>query len=351
MIRHSLFAAACVASLAASGFAQTKATLTIQVAGKTRSCAFYVPSGISKPPVVFFVHGATGSGGNFENETKGDATADKAKFIALYPSASSTGASGTWEDMGGTGNFPFFQALLDTMDARYHIDRDRIYMTGFSQGGFISFAAACFFSDVFAAVAPVSGHSPASCTVKRPVPVYMTFGAQEGAASFLKDRDYWLKWDKCPATGTGTITKPFPASLPNSKNVRVTYGPCEEGSQVLVDSIVGQGHQWPSASNGVQADLVWDFFKQYSLKGTTGVAPHRAPASRQPFAAAYSAGVVRLGGVPDGTPVQVKNAKGERVATAITKQNRFGFAGRPSGVYLIETAGSEGATAGKIFVP
>lgn len=349
MIRQSLFAAACVASLAASGYAQTKTTLSIQVAGKTRSCAVYVPSGISKPPVVFFVHGATGSGGNFENETKGDVTAEKEKFIALYPSASSTGASGTWDDMQGTGNFPFFMALLDTMDARYKIDRSRIYMTGFSQGGFISFAAACFYSDVFAAVAPVSGHSGSSCTLKRPVPMYMTFGAQEGAASFLKDRDSWLKWDKCPSGET--ITKPFPASLTNSKNVRVTYGPCDQGSQVLVDSIIGQGHQWPSASNGVQADLAWAFFKQYSLSGTTALRRPESFASRTAFSAGYAAGMVRVDGLPDGARLEVTDPKGEIVATAITEHNGFGFKGKPSGVYMVRLAGAEGSVAKKIIVP
>jgi poly(3-hydroxybutyrate) depolymerase len=349
MIRQSLFAAACVASLAASGFAQTKTTLSIQVAGKTRSCAVYVPSGISKPPVVFFVHGATGSGGNFENETKGDVTAEKEKFIALYPSASSNGASGTWEDMQGTGNFPFFMALLDTMDARYKIDRSRIYMTGFSQGGFISFAAACFFSDIFAAVAPVSGHSMTSCTIKRPVPVYMTFGVGEGPASFLKDRDSWMKWNKCPSTET--ITKPFPASLPNSKNVRVTYGPCDQGSQVLVDSIIGQGHQWPSASNGVQADLVWAFFKPYSLAGASGVQPRYSRTSRENFTVAYAAGMIRLDGIPDASRVRVTNSKGERVATDITKQNQFAFKDKPSGVYVVEVGGANGSLSKKFIVP
>ncbi len=349
MIRQSLFAAACVASLAASGFAQTKSTLTLQVGGKTRSCAFYVPAGISKPPVVFFVHGATGSGGNFENETKGDVTAEKEKFIALYPSASSNGASGTWDDMQGTGNFPFFLALLDTMDARYKIDRTRIYMTGFSQGGFISFAAGCFYSDVFAAVAPVSGHSMTTCTIKRPVPMYMTFGQQEGAASFLKDRDSWLKWNKCPSGET--ITKPFPANLPNSKNVRVTYGPCDQGSQVLVDSIIGQGHQWPSASNGVQADLVWAFFKPYSLGGATGVQPRKPGYTGPAFTVAYAAGMVRLDGVPEAARVHVMNAQGERVATAIADHGRFAFKDMPSGMYMVEIGGAEGSLSRKFFVP
>ena len=65
---------------------------------------------------------------------------------------------GTWADMQGTTNFPFFLAVIDTVDARYHIDRNRVYMTGFSQGGMIGFVASCSYANVFAAVAPVSGH-------------------------------------------------------------------------------------------------------------------------------------------------------------------------------------------------
>ncbi len=294
-MKHRLnIAAACVVSLTVSGFSQTKSTLSLKVAGKTRSCALYVPSGIAKPAVVFFVHGANGSGGNFENETKGDVTADKNKFIALYPSASANGAGGIWEDMSGTGNFPFFMALLDSLDARYKIDRNRVYMTGFSQGGFISFAAACYYSDVFAAVAPVSGHSNTACTLKRPVPMFMTFGAQEGAASFLKDRDSWLKWDNCPSQET--IAKPYPSSNPSSKAVRVAYGPCGQGTHVLVDSIIGQGHQWPGASNLVQADEVWAFFQQYTLNESSAIPTagydYRPP--RKAFPVSFAGGTMRL---------------------------------------------------------
>jgi poly(3-hydroxybutyrate) depolymerase len=343
------FGAALVAALAASGMAQTKTTLSLQVGGKTRSSAIYVPTGITKPPVVFFIHGATGSGGNFESETKGDVTAEREKFIALYPSASSNGAGGTWDDMQGTGNFPLFMALIDTLNARYQIDKDRIYMTGFSQGGFISFAAACFYSDVFAAVAPVSGHSGSSCTIKRPVPMFMTFGAQEDVPSFLKDRDVWLKLDKCPSTET--LTKPYPASKPTSKAVRAAYGPCDQGTSVLVDSIIGQGHQWPSSTNLVQADEVWAFFKPFSLGGTTGVQPGTLAANRGTFSVAYAAGIVSLEGIRGESQVQVTDTKGKVVATAMTAQGRFAFKGKPGGVYLVTLDGSHGSAAQKFVIP
>lgn len=341
-------AAAVLAALAARATAQVNATLSLQVSGQARSTVIHVPAGVTKAPVVFFVHGAGGSGANFRNETKGDVTADREKFIAVYPSASGNGASGTWQDMQGTGNFPFFRAVLDTLDKRYGIDRNRIYMTGFSQGGFISFAAACFFSDIFAAVAPVSGHSMATCAIKRPVPVYLTYGAREDKVAFVKDADIWQKLNKCPAAPT--IVRPYPASNPNSQVTRVSYGPCDQGTAVIMDSISLQGHQWPSASNMIQADEVWSFFKPYSLGNPTGV---RRPASGDPgrIAAAYARGVVRLDGVAEGARVRVSDIRGRRVVAAAVAHGRFAFRDKPGGMYLVAVEGRDGTEMRKLFVP
>lgn len=341
----TVFAMVWVASVTA----QTKSTLRMTVGGKSHSAAIYVPNGVSNPPVVFFVHGANGSGPGFETETRGDVTAEREKFIAVYPSAASNGQAGVWDDMRGTGHFPFFLAVLDSLDAKHEIDRNRIYMTGFSQGGFISFVAACSYSNVFAAVAPVSGHAGETCALKRAVPVYMTFGATEGRPSFEKDLDIWRRLDSCPATPT--IMRPYPASKPNSKVSRVSYGPCAGGSSVVMDSISGQGHQWPSASNQVQADEVWAFFKQYSLGGTTGVRRRIQAPARGPLPAAYAAGEVRLHGIKEVTRVRVTDTRGNLVASTSTLDGRFAFKDRPSGVYLVELSGAEDSAPRKFLVP
>jgi hypothetical protein len=131
----------------------------------------------------------------------------------------------------------------------------------------------------------------------------------------------------------------------------VAYGPCQDGSQVLVDSIIGQGHQWPSASNGVQADLVWAFFKQYSLSGTTAMRRPESSASRAAFSAGYAAGMIRIDGLEDGIRMEVTDPKGERIATETTKQGRIAFPGRSSGVYMVKVAGTDRASARKIIVP
>lgn len=352
MNRFGFAAVALCVSLTASAYGQT-VKLSLQVSGRTRSCMVHVPTGMTagtKAPLVFFVHGANGSGANFESETKGDATADREKFIAAYPSASSDGSGGIWDDMQGTTNFPFFLAVIDTVDARYHVDRNRIYMTGFSQGGMISYVAACSYSDVFAAVAPVSGHSNTTCAIKRPVPIFMTYGSSDVSAppTFIADGALWNKWNKCPTTATNT--RPYPSTNPSSGVSRTSYGPCDQGSYVIEDSIGGEGHQWPDAKRLNQSDEVWAFFKQFSLATTTPVQP-RNVAGREGFSVAYAAGWVRLDGVGENARVRVTDTNGKLVAAVAAKQGQFAFKGQPSGIYLVTVSESGRSSARKFLIP
>ena len=332
----------CSCLLNSAVFSQTTTTLTFQVGGKTRHVIFHVPGGADKPPVVFFIHGANGSGPAFEKETKGDALADKEKFIAVYPSASGTGSAGIWDDMSGTGNYPFFLAILDTLDARYRIDRNRVYMTGFSQGGFISFVAGCKYSSVFAAIAPVSGHAGTSCTLERPVPVFMTFGAQEGASSFLNDLNVWLKLDSCPSTPEVTDL--------GSGVSKVTYGPCAQGTYVVMDSISGQGHQWPNKMNW--AEQVWEFFKQFSLEDATQISQQTASATRETVMASYASGTIRIQGMKDISRIRVIDSRGRQVTSSTGVQQLMNFKNRPTGIYLIRIDGNgRSCVVRKIVVP
>jgi poly(3-hydroxybutyrate) depolymerase len=349
----SFLVAVFIVFLVSAG-SQPRQTMTFTVNGTTHYCVFYVPSGYNKPAVVFYVHGAGGSGPNFENETKGDSTANREKFIAVYPSAASNNGTGTWDDMQGTTNYPFFVAVIDTLKARYHIDTNRVYMTGFSQGGMISFVASCSYANVFAAVAPVSGHSNTTCPLKRPISVFMTFGtsSQEMGlpSSFIADLNIWLTLDSCPSTPT--ITHPYPASNPNSGVTRVSYGPCAQGTYVIMDSISGEGHQWPDASRLNQSDEVWAFFKQFSLNTATAITQQKFSLAHEPIAISYSSGIVRLQGTGEKSVVRVIDTKGREVAAAIATQGQFAFKDKPtSGVYMVLVSGTAGAFALRMVVP
>ena len=329
--------------LAVSLFAQNKVTKTFTVNGTTHSCNWYVPSGISKPPVVFFIHGATGSGTEIEGSSKATPVAEKEKFIAVYPSASGNGGSGVWADMSGTTNFPFFLAVLDTLDRRYQIDRNRIYMTGFSQGGFISFVAGCKYSDIFAAIAPMSGHAGSECTLTRPVPVFLTFGGKEDKTAFVKDLNIWLKLNNCPSTPI--ITRPY------SKVTRVSYGPCDEGTYVVMDSISGWGHKWPSATDLNQAEEIWAFFKKFSLQNSTDVHRQAPLVAHKPVSAIYTSGMIRLQGIKENVNVKIVDTKGRLVTSAIAKNQQIKFTNRPGGIFMLVVERKNNPVSIKVVIP
>lgn len=330
--------------------AQTDITFRFSVGGKMRHSLAHVPAGVEKPPVVFFIHGANGSGPNFRNETKADAVADREKFIAVYPSASDNGNAGVWDDMRGKGNFPFFLALIDSLDARAPVDRDRIYMTGFSQGGFISFAAACFYSDVFAAVAPVSGHAVEPCELERPVPVYMTFGAnEEPSNSFVADFDLWRELDGCGGEPTDPVS--YPESNPGTKVKRVASGECQDGASVLLDSIAGQGHQWPSASTRNQADEAWRFFKPHTLEATTALRGESLRRPSHPSAWAQSGRRLRWEGPYPATSAVLTDLRGHRVRLRFAQGRDLSLQGLAAGFWTLSAETQGGAVHRVILIP
>jgi poly(3-hydroxybutyrate) depolymerase len=347
--RSSLPAALLV--LACAGWSQTTVTLNFSVAGKSRNAVVYVPSGISNPPVVYFVHGYGGNGAGFANDTKGNTTAAREKFIAIYPTALGTTPSWSMQD---TADYPFLRALLDTVDKRYKVDRNRVYCTGFSQGGFISNGVGYKHANLFAAVAPTSGHIPSfstSAALGRPVPILTTFGTSDvsDVASFMKDINTWLTLNKCDLTSKKQ-ERPYPARNKNSQVSRTSYT-CAQGSMVVYDSVIGGGHEWAmdTVKKVNTTEEVWAFFKQFSLAGSTSVLA--ASGSGEPLVASYRAGEIRLEGLRDGAVVRVLDLKGGVVALAASRDQAIAFRNKPHGTYLVASVGETGNRTAKIAVP
>jgi poly(3-hydroxybutyrate) depolymerase len=346
---HRLLAGIIFSLVLTSATARSQATETMRITVGTtnRSAVVHVPSGTNHPPVVFFIHGYGGSGEEFEDYTQADKVADREKFIAIYPSA----LGGSWS-LDDTTSYPFLLQLLDTVDARYEIDRSRVYCTGFSQGGFISFWLGYTHPEVFAAVAPVSGHNPTvPSPLARPVPMFLTFGTADvdDVASFMADVETWLKLDSC-VPSSRREERPYPTSNPNSAVVRISYD-CAQASQVVIDSVIGGTHEWAldTVTKVNTSEEVWAFLKQFNL-GSVSLLGNQTPASRLPPWASYRSGVVYLHGGMDIQAVRVMNLSGTSMETASVVHQAFEFRNKPRGIYLV-TSDASGAHPFKITVP
>jgi poly(3-hydroxybutyrate) depolymerase len=325
-----------LAAFGCTSFASAQ-TLSLKVAGVSRTTTLHVPtSGLSKPALVFVLHGLGGDGPGMQSSTQMDKVADREKFIVAYPNA----VGGTWDYAGAKNDYAFLKAIIDSTVARYQVDRNRVYVSGFSQGGGEAVYAAFSDPDVYAAVAPVSSVGSGAPTPKRPIPILLTFGTNDlyTPATFMASVASWLKIDSCAATPV--VARPYPATNAKSVVTRLSYGKCAQGTEIVVDSIQGGGHEWPNntATKVNNAEEVWAFFKKFTLdRASTGVWRSSAGSDRH-FSATYQGGVVRLAGVDGNCPIRVMDAQGRLAASARATNGQFVFAARPNTVYLVEVA-------------
>lgn len=129
--------------------------------GVTRPYVTYLPSGYdpARPtPLLIYLHG-----GVSRRELPDDprdyadahpflALAEEQTWVMIFPMGQE---NATWWDKVGIANV---HAQLRTAKQRYNIDDDRVWMTGFSDGGSGSFGFAMLHPSEFAAFVPLNGH-------------------------------------------------------------------------------------------------------------------------------------------------------------------------------------------------
>lgn len=99
-------------------------------------------------PVVLHLHGFGGRLGGFSRWQR--EWADSNGWILAYPDGRGS------NNYDGIGEDDLFR-VLDDLKARYHVDEDRIYLTGGSMGGHGSFRMPLRYPHIFTAGAPIAG--------------------------------------------------------------------------------------------------------------------------------------------------------------------------------------------------
>lgn len=221
--------------------------------------------------------------------------ADTANFIIAHPDGLFffTGFGkpfrATPDDQG------FLSALLDTIIAHYNINQNRIYSTGMSNGGYMSYLLACGMSERIAAIASVTGTMTPSmkvnCMPMHPMPVMLMHGTADpvpvpfiGNASGLSIDSvvrYWVEINHCNATPIYTAV-PDLVLGDGCTAAHYLYQGGDMGSTVEFYKIIGGGHTWPGAPIAVgvtNMDIngskeIWRFFSKYSLHYLTSGLPN-----------------------------------------------------------------------------
>lgn len=300
--------AGCSGAAASVTAGQTKATTTSS--GEERWYYQDVPpahDGTTPVPLVLDFHGYS-EGADVHLQMSGLTKFGATKgFATLTPMG--TGPVPRWDTKLGSKDLIFTGEMLDAAEKNLCIDTNRVYVTGLSNGAFMTSAVACAYSDRVAAVAPVAGvRNIDGCAPKRAVPIVTFHGTADGYVSFngglgekgldlpapdgsgKKLRDIATPsqlaaggadaipkimeaWAKRNACGTGTKEQKIAADV-----FEVSYA-CQPGSEAILYRVEGGGHTWPGSpfsqsivsivgptTMNINADeIMWDFFMKHPL--------------------------------------------------------------------------------------
>ena len=255
-------------------------------------------------PVIVAFHGGGGNPMSMVKFSGLDAKSEEAGFIVAYPAGSGRDPErGLTFNGGGCCGYAkqrriddigFVTALLEDLEENANVDGDRIFATGISNGGIMTYYVASELSDRFAAIAPVGGPMMTdTCHPKRPVPVMHFHGTGDqlapfnggqgkgspGVPAFLRPEfnsvdhsiQSWIKANGCNP-------EPTIETLPDKADdgmrvIRKTWSGGKNGSEVVLVEIKNGGHTWPGqkpvskilgqSTMDISAnDLMWEFLSE-----------------------------------------------------------------------------------------
>ena len=250
-------------------------------------------------PLVFVLHGRPDTGNGIAVITEMHQFADSENFIAVFPH----GINRQWNYTRGVAEFrsgpiddvQYLLNLVEHLSQDFNIDRNRLYVTGFSNGGFMTQRVACEAPEHFAAFAVVgAGFLPSwrtFCDGGHVTPIMFMHGTDDisipwggiedqgfvTSASVENTIEYWVWHHNCELNSD---MEELPAEDPEfTRVVKFTFPNCADGSAIDLWAIAEGGHNWPGVPGVIgeqiagkvntdihASEVIWDFFSQYSLE-------------------------------------------------------------------------------------
>jgi polyhydroxybutyrate depolymerase len=252
----------------------------------------------SKPaPLLVALHGG---GGDMEVQStdrfyRQISKSDELGFVVVFPNGYSKFQSGklaTWnagrccagardnhvDDVG------FVKQMIDNVEHQLNIDRRRVYATGMSNGGMMTYQLACSLPGTFRAIASVAGTDNTNgCTSPQPVSVLHIHAQNDdhvlfnGGAGGFRDESQVTNFTSVPKTiekwtAVDHCSAPPKRVLDTAGAHCDQYASCENGTKVQLCVTETGKHSWPGGekprggteppSQALSAnDVMWNFFQ------------------------------------------------------------------------------------------
>jgi polyhydroxybutyrate depolymerase len=252
---------------------------------------FYAPnlSGSEVAPLLVLLHGLGASGKGAFDVLGLRALGEKERTFVVAPDGS-VDARGRrfWNahpaccdfDRTGVDDVERLGKLIDDIASRHAVDRSRIYVVGFSNGGFMAQRLACRLGDRIAAFASIAGASPPAeeaCTIGAPLGALAVHGDADdvvsyqggtlfqrtGTPSHASARDTFAFWAErlgCQGKPTPGPRHDFEPKLEGEETLTESRARCKLGGAALW-TVEGGGHLIGTRPKFVEQ--VWRFLEAY----------------------------------------------------------------------------------------
>ena len=263
-IPHLLLATvACIIGLVSQARAQVRTFMTFTIDGDPRAAMVFAPSktsGAGEPaPLLFAFH----SHGSSMQEAAGTM-----QFQRLWPEAivvymqglptriyvDPTGFETGWQQepgQFGDRDLKFFDAVFAAVRMMFRVNDDRIYATGFSNGGIFTYLLWGTRGNVFAAIAPVAAQKFPAVHLTVPKPILHIAGEQDSVVPFKEQlQSIQIARELNGSNQTGSSCGEYCTSYASSNGAPV------------VSYIHRAGHVYPTGAS----EMIVRFFKEYKRR-------------------------------------------------------------------------------------
>ena len=254
--------------------------------GKEREYLVYVPASYNENtdyPVLLNFHGFGGNAKDYINyESDFRDVAEQEGVILVYPQGSLLSGFSHWnaapmaeDNKSNTDDIGFIELLIRNLQQDLSVDPNRIYATGFSNGGMFSYALGCFTEGLIAGVAAVSGLqlNLEDCSPSHPISVLIAHSTTDDVIPYTGSSDvasvdetvsFWRT-----ANQTSSEAKESRHNLGDETVWIYTYSGGTNSSEVLHYKVENGMHMWFDHIIEEQSfvSLMWDFLSPQTLGG------------------------------------------------------------------------------------
>lgn len=232
-----------------------------------------------------------------------NAVSDTSQFIVSWPQGAGIAPPGfswadgrnTSADQAGIDDVGFIDKLIDTLAQDYSIDTNRIYLCGFSNGGFMAQRLACELNNHFAGIGSLGASMDTvliqNCSPSFNTPIIFFNGTADPAMPYQGGPmqnpqvtpvvpvdtavQFWVNHNLCESESDWIqVPDSFPDDLSTAEYKSFTNCACNADVQFF--KLINGGHTWPGVYIAAQEDILgntnrdihasrelWKFFEQF----------------------------------------------------------------------------------------